>query len=299
MACFHPLRAWRTRTGEIHFGKNTPGEPLQLPCGKCVGCRLDRSKMWAVRCVHEAQLHQANSFITLTYSDEHLPRRPTTLIPEHLRDFFKRLRHYTPPIRYYACGEYGDKNWRPHYHALIFGFDFPDRELWSERGDIKVYRSGLLERVWKKGFCTVGELTPESAAYTARYTMKKVGGDQAPYYYSELDPYSGELVPIQPEFSRMSLKPGIGAEWFAKYHSDVFPDDFVVLKGKRYRVPDYYDELFEREMVGPPHPAKGRVSAIKDRRKARGEASPHNTPERLAVREKVTKAKISKLVREI
>lgn len=255
--------------------------------------------MWAARCVHEAQLHERNSFITLTYSDEWLPRRPTTLVPEHLQKFLKRLRHKTGPFRFYGCGEYGDLHWRPHYHALLFGVDFPDRELYTVRRGVRVYTSELLSRTWGMGFCTVGEVTFESAAYCARYVMKKVGGDQAPYYYSEIDPYTGELVPIEPEFSRMSLKPGIGAEWFKKYQADVFPDDFVVLKGKRMRVPDYYDKLFEQEMVGPKHKLLGPVSNVKRKRAERAEAVGDNSPDRLAVREKVFKARIEKLKRDL
>jgi hypothetical protein len=256
--------------------------------------------MWAVRCVHEASLHERNSFITLTYDDEHLPRRPTTLVPKHFQNFMKALRkRVSNKIRFYGCGEYGDLNWRPHYHALIFGYDFPDKVPFRKRGGVTVYYSKELEHLWGKGFCTVGELTMESAAYTARYVMKKVGGDQAPFYYSELDPYTGELIPIVPEFNRMSLKPGIGAGWFAKFKGDVFPDDFIVHAGKRMRVPDYYDLLFEREAVGPFPDGKSAISPIKEKRKKRAEAHKDNKPDRLEARERVLKAKIRKLKREI
>lgn len=203
-------------------------------------------------------------------------------------------------FRYYAVGEYGDESFRPHYHALLFGIDFADKTLYRERGGVRVYVSALLESVWGKGFCTVGELTVESAAYCARYAMKKVNGDQAPFYYSELDPYTGELIPIQPEFSRMSLKPGIGAEWLKLYHDDVYPDDFVVVKGKKWRVPDYYDTLFERRFHGPRQAGRPNISNVKDKRKERaGQRSEDNTRDRLAVREKVLKAKIKKLKREV
>lgn len=249
--------------------------------------------MWMVRCTHEAALHEANCFITLTYSDEWLPRRPTSLDPRHLQLFLKRLRKHVGAFRYYACGEYGDESFRPHYHALIFGYDFADKVLFRQRGGVRVYVSETLTRIWGMGHCTVGELTPQSAAYVARYTMKKVGGDQAPFYYSELDPYSGELIPILPEFSRMSLKPGIGYLWFKQYAKDVFPDDFVVVKGRRVRVPDYYDTLFER-LDG-----EEALQAVKAQRKARALSRPENTRERLEAREKVLRAKISKLKREV
>lgn len=310
MACFHPLRATRLRSGRISFAGTALGEHLELPCGKCIGCRIDRSKAWAVRCVHEASMHlhpdgtSNNSFITLTYDDEWLPRRPTTLVPDHLQSFLKRLRarvayHSGKQIRFYACGEYGDENWRPHYHALIFGYDFPDRQLWKVRGGVRSYRSAELEDLWSMGFCTVGDVTVESAAYCARYVMKKVGGEQSEFYYSELDPYTGELIPILPEFSRMSLKPGIGALWFAQYGADIFPDDFVVVKGKRLRVPDYYDTLFDREVRGPFPDGKSAISQVKSKRKARAEARADNSTERLLARERVLKAKVSKLKREV
>lgn len=249
--------------------------------------------------MHEAQLHRRNCFITLTYNDEHLPR-PGSLVPGHLRDFFKRARHVLGPFRYFACGEYGDLNWRPHYHALLFGVDFPDRQPFKKRGDTIAYVSATLSRLWHhKGFCSVGEVTPQSAAYCARYALKKVGGEQAEFYYSELDPYTGELVPIEPEFSRMSLKPGIGARWFEKFGGDVFPSDEAVLQGKRWRVPDYYDTLFERASHGPSRAGKALISEIKDKRKARAIAQALKRPDGLEAREKVLKAKISKLKREV
>lgn len=304
MACFHPLRATRLRSGRISFAGTALGEYLELPCGRCVGCRLDRSKAWAVRCVHEAACHDQNSFITLTYNDDWLPRRPCTLVPEHLQAFLKRLRERVRSqtgkrIRFYACGEYGDENWRPHYHALIFGYEFPDKQLWKERGGVRSYVSRELEEIWGMGFCTVGEVTVESAAYTARYVMKKVGGDQSEFYYSELDPYTGELVPILPEFSRMSLKPGIGALWFEQFGADVFPEDFVVVKGKRVRVPDYYDTLFDRSVSGPFPDGKSAISQVKAKRKARALSRADNSAERLEARERVLKAKVRKLKREV
>lgn len=255
--------------------------------------------------MHEAQLNAYNSFVTLTYSDEWLPRRPTTLVRSHPVAFIKRLRARLsylghPGIRYFGCGEYGDLNWRPHYHLLIFGFDFPDRVLHSNARGVRLYRSPMLEELWRMGFCTVGELTEQSAAYTARYALKKVGGDQAEFYYSELDPYTGELVPILPEFSMMSLKPGIGAEWFKQFGADVFPDDFVVVKGKRMKVPDYYDTLFDRAVEGPFPDGKSAISQVKTKRGARAKArASDNEPERLEAREKVLRAKISKLKREV
>lgn len=243
-------------------------------------------------------MHRRNCFITLTYNDAHLPR-PGTLVPKHLQEFFKRARHVLGRFRYFAVGEYGEENWRPHYHALIFGADLPDRIPFKRRGGIQVDVSPTLDRIWKKGFTTVGELTEQSAAYCARYTLKKVGGEQAEFYYSELDPYTGELVPIEREFARMSLKPGIGAKWFEQYGGDIFPRDEAILKGKKWRVPDYYDTLFERASHGPTLAGKAIISDIKDARKARAIAQAEKRPDGLPAREAVLKAKIKKLKREV
>ena len=149
MACFKPLTAYRGR--EKH-GSGKPkivfshhlsqtGVELLLPCGRCIGCRLERSRMWALRCVHEAQLHSENSFITLTYNDDHIPR-DGSLNKKHFQDFMKRLRKSIAPkkVRFYHCGEYGPKLLRPHYHAILFGHQFDDLELHSHRKGVRLYR---------------------------------------------------------------------------------------------------------------------------------------------------------------
>jgi len=142
MACYHPISAWR---GEIlESGKRSvifdrtkeclPDSEMSIPCGQCIGCRLERSRQWALRCVHEAALYQDNCFITLTYNDENLPKTQT-LVLEDVQKFWKRLRKHfkTKQIRYYLAGEYGELTLRPHYHACVFGFDFKDKILWSIR----------------------------------------------------------------------------------------------------------------------------------------------------------------------
>ena len=123
MSCFKPLEAWRTPQGDITFKPLYSDRPsagmFKLPCGQCIGCRLARSSMWATRCVHEAQLHKQNCFITLTYNDDNLPYPPTSIRPLQL--FMKRLRkRFGAGIRFYACGEYGEKFGRPHYHACLW-----------------------------------------------------------------------------------------------------------------------------------------------------------------------------------
>ncbi|WNK12759.1 MAG: replication initiator protein [Microvirus sp.] len=248
MACFHPLTAFQADTGEILFcERGSIRRELRLPCGKCVGCRLDRSYMWALRCMHEAQLYDRSLFVTLTYDDEHVPR---SLRYADFQLFMKRLRKQVGAVRFYMAGEYGSRLWRPHFHALLFGCSFSDGELISEGGGNKLYVSATLSRIWGKGFVSFGEVTYDSARYVAGYCMKKVTGEPAKAHYTRLDEKTGELFEIEPEFSRMSLRPGIGAKWFDQYYRDVYGDgrDAVIRKGgSKMKPPKFYDKLLRQK----------------------------------------------------
>jgi hypothetical protein len=237
MSCTFPL--WRYHEGE----------PITVPCGRCTGCRLDRAKEWSLRIMHEASMHEENAFITLTYADENLPE-DRSVSSKILQNFMKRLRKEIDPIkiRFYGVGEYGDKMGRPHYHAIIFGYGFPDkvvhrvqdpkaRNRFSSLEDSYiVYKSPMLRRVWKEGFNTVGAVSTESAGYVARYIRKKIGGEMA------LDHYKGR----NPEFALMSRRPGIGTNWIKKYMYDVYPKDFTTLKLKKFKAPRFYDNKLMR-----------------------------------------------------
>lgn len=295
MACYHPLEAWRTKGGGVTFRRSESlGFTIKLPCGRCIGCRIDRSRQWAVRCVHEASLHEDNCFITLTYAPEFLPRG-ATLVKRHFQLFMKRLRKQTgAKIRYYHCGEYGDELSRPHYHALLFGFDFADKVLWKTVRGIPIYKSDLLASTWGMGFCSIGAVTFQSAAYVARYIMKKINGDLAQAHYADVDHETGEMTSKLPEYTSMSLKPGIAAEWFEQFHEDVYPHDYVVVSGKKYKTPRFYDKLIKKQ--------KGDdfLRGIKVVREAAGMARARDsTPERLAARERVQQGKYKQLKREI
>lgn len=296
MPCFHPLTGWRVRTGRLANGKwpitfsaqdGFLDLPVTVPCGRCLGCRLERSRQWAIRCTHEAMLHVHNSFITLTYAPEFLP--PTgTLWPKDLTDFWKRLRYYLDgqKVRYYACGEYGSKLKRPHYHALCFGYDFPDKELFQVRRGVRYYISPLLRRVWPFGFSLIGEVTFESAAYVARYCLKKQYGDKASDYYNGLIP----------EFATMSRKPGIGREWIEKYYKDVYPHDYVIVRnGVKSKPPRYYDNVFE--MLDEEEWQE--VRAARFRRAFLAQADPDNSPSRMQVKEEIQQKRAAKLVRPL
>lgn len=283
MPCFTPLKAYKAPGGGIAFdSKRGYGDrPLELPCGQCIGCRVARSRQWALRCVHEAAMHERNCFVTLTYSPESLPA-DGSLNVKHWQKFAKRLRKNVGKFRFFHCGEYGDRNLRPHYHACIFGMDFSDdRRLWSKSGVNRLYVSDSLSDTWKLGFATVGSLTYESAAYVARYVMKKRTGPQAAEHYERVNPETGEVFSVVPEYVTMSRRPGIGATWFEKYVDDVFPRDEVVYQGRKFRVPRYYDDLLERRPSGP-----SLLLDLKAKRcYAAGQHSEDLTPDRLRDRE--------------
>jgi len=294
MPCFRPLNAWQSPAGGAVVFSPSRSHPLsiQLPCGQCIGCRLAKSQMWATRCLHESSMHEDNCFITLTYDDDHLPW-DGSLNKKHFQDFMKRFRDRTrKKIRYFHCGEYGEKLQRPHYHALIFGYDFEDKTLWSQKDGVRTYTSELLEKIWPFGFSTVGAVTWESAAYCARYVTKKQTGDQGKEHYWRILATDLE-VELQPEYATMSLKPGIGQTWFTEYKNDCFPSDYITVNGKKKQIPRYYDKLLEKHNELD-------LATIKENRKR--EARKHhenNTRKRLRVREEVQKAKIKTLQRNL
>lgn len=209
-------------------------------CGNCIGCRLERSREQAMRCMHESFLHDDNCFVTLTYRELELPHGESgpILVPRDLELFWKRLRkEFGNGIRYYACGEYGERTHRPHYHACIFGLDFEDKTYEDTKGDFDYYHSDTLDRIWGYGRCIIGDVSFESAAYVARYiTAKKTG---------PLKKFDDDMG-ITPEFVRMSRRPGLGAGWFEKFKSDIFPHGGILVRGKRSRPPRYYLDLLRR-----------------------------------------------------
>lgn len=247
------MPAVRMSDGSVRFvsrSKRGAQDSLELPCGQCVGCRLERSRQWAMRCLHEASLHQDNAFITLTYSDSNLPRGGS-LDYSDFQNFMKRLRKRVgTKVRFYCGGEYGEEQMRPHFHACLFGYDFPDKLYYKKTGSGQsIYTSKLLESLWPLGLSSVGSVTFESAAYIARYCVQKVTGDLAESHYRVVTD-DGEIIDRVPEFNHMSLKPGIGKPWLDKFRTDVFPRDYVVVNGVKTKPPKYYDRLFEKEDPG-------------------------------------------------
>ena len=306
MACFHPLAAFQTATGEVVFYESRRSDvvrSLTLPCGQCVGCRLERSRQWAVRCMHEASLYKDNCFITLTYDDANLPEG-SSLEYDDFQRFMKRLRKKFSgtqpgstgkyPIRFYMAGEYGENFGRPHFHACLFNFNFADRKYWGRTpSGSKIYRSAELEALWPFGFSSIGEVNFQSAAYVARYIMKKVTGKAALDHYEFVDS-DGVVRKRRPEFNKMSLKPGIGADWYDKWKDDVYPHDYVVVNGRKAKPPRYYDKKYKDD-----YPYEWDEVEFK-RYQSRLSVSPdENSDERLAVREHVTLARLARLKRHI
>lgn len=299
MPCYSPVTLYKSRMGPnpktgkwplVSLANGYMDRPEKVPCGRCIGCRLERSRQWAIRCVHESQMHDDNCFITLTYRQDELVyggNTTGTLVPRHLTLFWKRLRkEYGDGIRYFACGEYGGQRNRPHYHAAVFGFDFPDKEFAeiTPAGNY-LYHSPSLNRIWSHGNCFIGALTFESAAYVARYIVDKKLGEQASYYQEE---------GIEPEFVRMSRRPGIGSTWYEKYQSDIFPRGYAVIRGGiKSSVPRYYSNKYDLS-----NPLS--MKQIKELRKdAMAKQWRNNTPQRLRIRERIKTQQIISLKRNL
>jgi hypothetical protein len=245
-----------------------------------------------MRCVHEAQMHQANAFLTLTYSPTHLPN-DLSIQKREVQLFIKRLRKKVGELRYFACGEYGEQNNRPHYHVLIFGYDFPDKQVWSKtkKGDL-LFRSKELEQIWTKGHSYIGNVTFESAAYVARYIVKKQKGKDAPETYEILDKETGEIHKQQKEFVLMSRKPGIGKTWYEKYKKDTDKDYVTLMRGKKMKLPKYYDSMIEMENEIEFQERK------KERKRKAIKNKENNTWQRLEARKQCQEAKMKLLTRD-
>lgn len=301
MTCYSPLKGFENKEdGGILFKRcKSAGKPMDVACGQCIGCRIDKSKEWAARIVHESRMHQDNCFITLTYDKEHLPW-DGSLNKSHFQKFIKRLRKQNAPkkIRYFHCGEYGEqKGQRPHYHACLFGIDFHDRVQWSTTNEVITYQSDTLQKIWGKGFATCGELNYQTAAYTARYIMKKITGLRAEQHYERIDTITGQIINLQPEYITMSLGrkrgEGIGGPFYQKFKTDFFPRDECPIPGQGVykKVPRYYEGLYAED-------ENNKLKEIKKRRENYKNTHAHDfTPQRLEDQYKVKKAQLNQLPR--
>lgn len=265
--------------------RGIPFLPVAVPCGGCDGCRLERSRQWAIRCMHEASLHEENSFITLTYSDESLPW-DGGLDREAFPKFMKRLRKSIAPrkVRFFHAGEYGSRFGRPHYHSCLFGYDFPDKTPWSTRAGFPVWRSEALERLWPHGQSEIGTVTYESAAYVARYIVKKHRGPKEEFVSVAAE--TGEVFPREKEYATMSRRPGIGRQWIDRFLDEVYATDGVVVQGRLQKPPRYYDQV-----LAELDPTRHEMVCNERLRRLQRE---EQTEERLAVREEVLQANLKR-----
>ena len=273
MACFNPQIMYDTgiitangkHKYEFVKGMYAPKdkEVIEVPCGKCIGCVMQKSKEWATRCVLESKLYKENYFITLTYNDENIPKKKVndmyrgeiytrmTLKKEDLQLFIKRLRttwqrkyNITGEIRYFACGEYGSRTFRPHYHICFFNLKIPDKEPLNRNFENSmIWTSKEIEKIWGKGNIVIGKLTYESAAYTARYTLKKQYGLSKPIF---------EQKKIEPEFIIMSRRPGIGKPYYELKKDTIYKTDEIFIVNRKGDIfknkpPKYFDYLYKTE----------------------------------------------------
>nr|WAE43535.1 MAG: replication initiator protein [Microviridae sp.] len=305
MPCYYPITAYRSKSGRSPKGgwpivfnrrEGYDDKIVIIPCGQCIGCRLEKSRQWAIRCVNESQMYTENCFITLTYRDEDIPETLSLIKPD-LQKFWKRLRK-TIKFRYYAAGEYGDINGRPHYHSCIFGYrpniGINNKEMHPvgqceicrsiKKREVPLYHSKFLDEKWKKGIVIIGDVTFESAAYVARYVMKKMTGDQKINYHGR-----------EPEFAMMSRKPGIGSTWYDKYKTDLYPRDKQVIRGGIQCKPAlYYDRKYD--IIDP---QKMRVIHYRREKLAKQQGEIERSWERLKIKETVKKIKIERLIKPL
>lgn len=321
MPCYHPLKAFQAiidqdtmkrvrRQAVFNEAKLDPDiiyKPQMLACRQCIGCRLDYSRVWALRSCHEASLHEQNSFITLTIDPDSHSDLFHNLSKPLFAGFMKRLREFASRrlgkdgIRVLYCGEYGKPTIDPdfgvierfrhaHYHAVLFNFDFSDKELFTVRNGLPLYRSAILEKLWPYGFSSIGSVTFDSCAYVARYVTKKITGKDSEFWYGD----------NQPEFMLSSRRPGIAREWINKFYSDVYPKDFITFnKGLKLRPPRYYDKVFDvidSEMMNE-------IKLDRDEKMEEVIITPEyveqHTPERLSAKEEVQLERFSRLVRSL
>lgn len=276
---------------------------ISLPCGRCIGCRVERARQWAVRIMHEAKMHDENSYLTLTLSDadricdECAPGVKRSLCVCECQKFLKRLRARLAPkkISFFLCGEYGDDEQRPHYHAVIFGYSFPDKVFAKKSGQYDLYVSKFLDEVWALGNCWIGEVSFDSACYVANYATKKITGKDAKAHYQGR----------KPEFIVMSRNPAIGKRWIEKFVSDVYPSDEVIANGKACKPPRYYDERLKQrdpdlhKRITESREESQEVYEDVPTRSAKGlQVVRSRNYRRLAVRERVALAKASQKKRD-
>lgn len=314
MSCYHPLigipKGRSLETGKMQYtilpynenyekDKYIGQDVIQIPCGNCIGCRLEYSRQWANRCMLELQYHENAYFLTLTYNEGNLPLRwhvdketgeaapVATLVKRDWQLFMKRLRRSFPDqqLRFFMSGEYGEQNFRPHFHAIVFGLNIPDLRFYKKLDKYDYYTSSKIQKIWDfeanlshnsidnpdamvynvdsgkwsvtplatRGLVIIGEVNWDTCAYTARYVMDKMKGPSKNFY---------DERGIEPPFSLMSRRPGIGRQYYDDH--DCYEYSAICVStpqgGKKFPPPKYFDRLLERD-------DPERLASIKQQRK--------------------------------
>ena len=286
MGCDEPLIGYYSKhvsaSGKrpLVFSRQEAFSPIPVPvrCGQCMGCRLADARFWAVRCMHEFRCSSESEFLTLTYDNEHLPP-DGSLVRRDPQLFLKRLRkQYGQGIRFFGCGEYGERSARPHYHFLLFNYMSRDRVFYgySPKSGKELFSSMAIRRLWPYGNNIIGDVDYDSCSYVAGYTTGKISGDRSD------DHYMGRLR----EFSMMSRRPGLGAAWFEKYGGHAYELDSVIFKGREMKPPRYYD--LKMEAID-----SARMEEIKKERRRRVDRK-DNTRARRHVKEEVLRLNLVK-----
>lgn len=268
---YHPAKIINPTKYEIENMKDGAYTKAKtIPCGKCIGCRLENSRQWANRGFLEGQLWEQNWFVTLTYNEDNVPKTEEiitskgysftddeetwggTLLPKDIETFMNTLRQIMKRdynqigIRYMLCGEYGGTTQRPHYHIIFFNLNLPLETFYNPRVINKeiYYQNTILERAWTKGISNISEATWNNIAYTARYITKKINGENSEEHYASL----GQE---HKEFFRASNRPGIGFGYYEKNKNKIYERDQIIIKNKAGIVPckppKYFDRLYEKE----------------------------------------------------
>jgi hypothetical protein len=291
MACYKPIQAFESGLNKngnkriVFEPKTIKDKPLALPCGRCIGCRIEKTRQWALRGMCELITTRKKKldscFLTLTYKDSHYPENGD-LVKKDIQDFVKRLRKRhqeistlvidwkkkkivrKSDIRVFYCGEYGELNLRPHWHLIIYGYGFPDKKLKevTATGNL-LYTSNELELgqpekrippLWHQGFHRIGAVTFDSIQYVAKYVTKKLDGEKAneiPYgdylrHYERHNPKTGEICRVSPEFAETPRRPGLGFDFIRQYYKEVYPSDTIAVLGKGVqRTTKYFDRIMK------------------------------------------------------
>lgn len=248
-----------------------------VPCSQCLSCRIARSKEWAVRIMLEASLYPHNYFVTLTYNEESIPRgnflysdgrleeNQSNLCKSDVQLFLKRLlercrqKYKHVGIRRFVCGEYGSVSDRAHYHLILFNMPdlTPELRLLRQRDGVKLYTSASIDAAWRNkngaslGIHSVGEVTYQSAAYCARYCVKKLTEPTkiTRELAERIVDYDGIGI-RQPEFIMPSRAPGIARPFYDLHRDEIYAFDKLVFKVREnssvmQKPPKYFDYLYD------------------------------------------------------